>query len=1380
MRGSSRAPAVALCLTVLAAARLGAQPFPRQDLPPELRPWVAWVLDDAKDHVCPAVDGNAICLWPGRLRLQLARRGGSFRQELLADRAIEAPLPGDEKHWPQGVTLDGKPAPVFEQEGVPTLRIAAGPHSVEGRFEWRQLPDSLSVPATTALVDLTVEGAAVSLPSRDEQGMLWLRKEGAESTAAAESLQVQAFRKIQDGQPVFVDTTLLLEVSGKAREIELRGGLLAGSAPVSVSGDLPAQIDKSGRLRIQVRSGRFTVSVLARIEGRPETLTAPEAKEPWPDHEVWVFEANELLRQVQLSGGTAVDPSRTDLPEAWRKLPAFSMSPGAGLTLKEARRGEPDAAPDKLKLRREMWLDLDGRALTVRDNWSGDLNRTWRLDLVAGELGRVAVDGTDQLVTSNPEGGATGVELRTGALQMVADSRVPRSGGLPAVGWSGGVEQLQATLNLPPGWRLVGATGVDSLPGAWVSRWTLLGFFFVLLVVFGVQRLLGWRAAVFALLAVGLSYHEADAPFLTWLSLLGACAVLRVAPEGKLRTFGRVWWWASLVVLGLVLVPFFRDQIKVALFPQVEEEIARTKSSLGMLGGAMAPQAVDQAMPAAPAVLSAPMPAEAESKLKSLGYVADARAKVAAAKGSVPLQKAERSTLSSALQQDPHAVVQTGPGVPTWSWQSFSLSWSGPVDKGHRMRLFLLSPGANRVLTFLRLALIAILAYSLWRLGRGTPTPMPEPSETLPGIAVALALAALALAAPVARAQDSPSPAPQQGAAREVPPSDILEELKNRLTRPEPCQPNCVTTPFMALAIEGERLSFSAEVHAAARASWVVPGPAGTWVPADVRVDGQSSSAVVRLEDGFLRVRLEPGVHRVEASGPLPRQDGLTLQLKDRPLRATASAPGWEVVGVREEGPADESVELNRRLRPGHEAATSEGVYSPWLEVQRTIESGVTWRVYTTVRRVSPLGSPVAVRIPLLPGEALTEGDWETKDGEVAFTLGRDEAEAKWTSTLKMAEVLDLKAPEGRPWSEVWTLRCGVVWQCQASGIPPVRHETEGLYQPEFHPWPGESLKVAFRRPGGVSGQTLTLDDVQLDVTPGIRLETATLTLKTRAAREDALSLTLPAGAEVQEVSVAGAARPIRPEGDKLSLTIPGGAQGAVVKWHRGQGLRTFYGAPRVGLSIPAVNVHVNVTLPEDRWLLRAQGPAWGPAVLFWGYLLVALLAAWILSRLPGSPLTAAQWALLALGLSQIPAVAAFVVAGFFFVLAWRRSRPLGVPLFFDVFQLVLVLWALVTVGCLYSAIETGLVLRPDMQVAGNGSSETLLRFYADRVADTTPAVTIVSFPLWAYRVLMLVWSGWLALSLVRWIAWSWRAFTEGGAWKPLRSAEKPKPGSIT
>jgi hypothetical protein len=41
----------------------------------------------------------------------------------------------------------------------------------------------------------------------------------------------------------------------------------------------------------------------------------------------------------------------------------------------------------------------------------------------------------------------------------------------------------------------------------------------------------------------------------------------------------------------------------------------------------------------------------------------------------------------------------------------------------------------------------------------------------------------------------------------------------------------------------------------------------------------------------------------------------------------------------------------------------------------------------------------------------------------------------------------------------------------------------------------------------------------------------------------------------------------------------------------------------------------------------------------------------------------------------------------------------------------------------------------------------------------------VLSAPVWLYRALMLAWALWLATSLLKWVAWAWRCFSEGGAW---------------
>jgi hypothetical protein len=1376
-----RAALAALAVLLRLPAVAAAQPFPAAELPPELRPWVAWVRDEAPDSVCPTLRGAAVCLWPGRLDLRLDGSGGTFAFEARADRALDVRLPGDAQRWPESVRVDGRPAAVLEGNGGPAVRVAAGAHRFEGRFSWSRLPDSLAVPPRLALVDVTIAGQRVPFPRRDEGGLVWLHADDT-AAGAVESLRLQAFRRVADGVPLWVETRLSLEVSGKAREVELVGALVPHSAAVSVSGGLPARLDPSGRLRVQVRAGSFSVSVLARLEGPVHTITPPRVQAPWPSREVWVFAADEPLRQVELSGLAPVDPSRTDLPPEWRSLPAYVVEPASKLTLSELRRGETEAPPDRIQLERQIWLDLSGGGFTVRDSFTGALSRTWRLDLKRpGELGRAALDQVDQLITANPASGAAGLELRRGALDLEADSRSPRSGPLPAVGWSADVERLGATLNLPPGWWLLAATNVDRAPGAWTARWTLLGVFFVLVVAGATFRLFGRGWGVVALLAMTLSYDEPQAPFLVWLSLLGAIALAAVAPAGRLRQVARFWRGASLLALVLILAPFLRDQVRNALYPQVA-----AASQVSVPGGFRVTLAPGVAAPAAPPAQAEPDQSKVD-RLNALGYAAkeakdqdtaidtkgamEEQVEVASPTVNKPNRLSKNAYQASsnavALEQDPRAVLQTGPGVPHWSWRSYALGWTGPVKADQTVRLWLISPGLNRVITFLRIVLVLLLAAIL--LG-GTPSLRPAPGVAQTAILLALCILAPAVAA----------------SAAETPDRALLEELKRRITRPETCQPHCISTSTLHLRLAGGELSFSAEVDAGDAGAWAVPGPPTSWVPSEVRVDGQLTSALARMDDGFVYVRLAPGAHRVDVSGPAPRADTLTLQLRDRPHRATADAAGWDVSGLRADGPPDTSVQLSRRLRAGERAREESGLYAPWLEVRRTLSLGLTWRVRTEVRRVSPTGAPVSLRVPLVEGEAPTEPELEVKDGVAVISLGRDETEAGWSSTLPVTEALRLRAPEGQPWSEVWRLECSLVWECQSEGLAPVSHQADGTLSPQYRPWPGETLQLRFFHPQAVAGQTVTLDAARVETTPGERLTTTVLSLTARASREEPLVLALPADSEVQEVTVAGAPRPGPAEGGKLRVTLHAGSQAVVVRWREPRGMSLYQRVPAVGLPVPAVNVESLLHLPENRWLLLTRGPSWGPAVLFWGYLLFALVVAFGLFLFAETPLTLGAWLLLTLGLSQASALEGLVVAGLFVVMGWRARRPRTSALAHDALQVVLAVWVLAALIVLYDVVQTGLLLRPDMQVAGAESGNALLRWYSDHVEGGTPSPGVLSLPLWVYRVLMLAWALWLAVSLLRWTGWIWRSLNEGALWRPLAwpprrpAAEAPSTGGGT
>jgi hypothetical protein len=426
--------------------------------------------------------------------------------------------------------------------------------------------------------------------------------------------------------------------------------------------------------------------------------------------------------------------------------------------------------------------------------------------------------------------------------------------------------------------------------------------------------------------------------------------------------------------------------------------------------------------------------------------------------------------------------------------------------------------------------------------------------------------------------------------------------------------------------------------------------------------------------------------------------------------------------------------------------------------------------VRTQVVRVGPATEPVAIRVPLIPGESVTTGGLLPQDGAVLVTLDRDVTERTILSTLPTADALVLTAPSGVTWSEEWAVSCAPIFRCGAEGPAPLRHEEDGRWAPVWRPWPGETVTVAVSRPDAVAGQTVTIDGASLAWTPGRRLGEALLTMSVRTSQGGQLPLRLPAEAKLQTVTLDGVARPLQlRDGGLLPLPIQPGRQQIAVSWQQPHAPTLLDRSPAVDLGSPAVNVEVQIHAPEERWILALLGPRWGPTPVYWMYVLIVLVAAPLLARLPFAPLKTWQWALLGLGMTQVPEVAPAWVALTLLALGWRRRAPPKTWWMHDLVQLGLLAMIALALIALYAAIHAGLLFRPDSQVQGNGSSNELLRWFTDRVDGPLPRPTVISAPIWVWRVAMLFWALWLAGSLIGWSRWAWGALGEGGfvRWPP-------------
>ncbi len=131
----------------------------------------------------------------------------------------------------------------------------------------------------------------------------------------------------------------------------------------------------------------------------------------------------------------------------------------------------------------------------------------------------------------------------------------------------------------------------------------------------------------------------------------------------------------------------------------------------------------------------------------------------------------------------------------------------------------------------------------------------------------------------------------------------------------------------------------------------------------------------------------------------------------------------------------------------------------------------------------------------------------------------------------------------------------------------------------------------------------------------------------------------------------------------------------------------------------------MDLQLPADRWLLATFGPPVGPAVLYWGELLVMIALAFMLARARRTRLKFHDWLLPWFGGSAFSWVALIVVVAWLFAFDWRaRSEMPGTPGRFNALQVGLVELTAAALFCLVSAIPQGLLGQPDMHVVGNGS----------------------------------------------------------------------------
>jgi len=1372
-------------------------------IPSDLKQWAAWVLKDDLNHNCPR-DANNVrqCIWSGELDLSLDDRRLHFHQKWTAFGPGQLSLPYENGAYLESVSLNEASAILSSDDlDRPSIAVNVGDYEVEGVLVLPAQMQSVALGEKTGIVRLEINGQQVIQPAvfHGELSLQTIEHTNNETKIPQEkeSVDVQVWRQISQAIPIQMTTVIDLTVTGKARNLDL-GKVLPTEMQIlgiNNSSGLPVSLSSSGELLVQVDPGHSQISINTQRKGESNQYALPE-NALLPGNEIWSFERDVNLTPLKVDGPEIYDASRlNNYPNPWLSAPTFLMARSQPLRLEAVAEIENQKEQSALSSRRAYWMDFKGSGYFYRDTVTGRRGELKRINSVNNHnlLHATFNYSEDQVITLDPDTKMKGVELRGTDVSLVAQGRI-ENGALSKQAWDAPMDSVAIDINVPPGTRIFHVTGATSSSGSWIEQWQLLDFFLVIIVSIAFFKLFGLYGGLTALAGMILTVHEPGAPQLIWLAIILLAGLSKAAPSGSLVKNINKMRLGVLMVALLLIVPFAINQVRTGLHPQLlhgdlsqHGQVTETSSS---------ELAKDQ---------SHLLKEEILDSYRDFALESDEDMEEAMARGLFT-ETDNAPRLNKATQAwgdedifNPNFKAQSGIGIPSWSWKTVSLKFDTQHDEA--IMLVALHKTGNMLFQFAQAALLLIMLVIAFfnkplhlliaPLQNKKSTGGLSTFNTVSGLLfISLTAGTVMLGA-----------YPQSALADNYPSAELLDELRVQLLKPNECHPSCDFFNALSVKMDDAALHLIADYHMEAAGLVILPG-GGDWRPESVTLEegtplvvnsqGQfmGGGQLARVSQGVLTSYLPKGRHRVLLTGSLPVAASFDLLLPDKPNKIVVQPhPSWDMAGVYNHKVTRHGVSfINKR----HDTDTQapQGGLAPlprthidsFFEVKRTLTLGEEWRVNTQIRRTSSDRSAISIEIPLIEAERLIESDPRqilNMGNEVRLNFNQDQRYLQFSSRLDPISKLTLHSGSfDAPYIEKWALNTSPLWHIDTLGIQNLgSFNRQGMQSLSWSPKPMSKLQIHAYALEGARDVGLVASRVERAVwTVALADEKVnfSLSMTTNAAFNNPVTLTLPQGANLKSVQRDGLQLPpITSKGRLVNLDLPAGQHHFELKGIIDEGISSAYTLPNVDFGMPVTNYSTRLKTrnqSDKRWFLALSSDAVGPAVLFWGELVVLLLISFALGRKRYAHLATWQWALLSIGFLQLHFVSLFVLAGTFIAFRYRQHHAAELMTHrwrHNVLQVALAVLFVVALGTITAVIAGALMSQPEMQIKGNGSSALTMNWYQDGIFKGHPVmpITIYSVPLWLHKLGMLLWSLWLSYSLIIWAKVLWGNWTYKWHW---------------
>lgn len=598
-------------------------------------------------------------------------------------------------------------------------------------------------------------------------------------------------------------------------------------------------------------------------------------------------------------------------------------------------------------------------------------------------------------------------------------------------------------------------------------------------------------------------------------------------------------------------------------------------------------------------------------------------------------------------------------------------------------------------------------------------------------------------------------------------------EILARVNEKPLCFPSCSVLEHANILITEPKITIGLIYSLMEDAIVPLPLSIGEIWPEQITMDGKILSTI-KASDNSVFALLPKGIHQVNIVASIPKRDSFTLNFPLAPRFAKVQSSSFDVLGINDDGSSQTNIQFVRKVDKTNENFEKNSL-SPFFRVTRDIYYNLDSSIETTIERMSPLGDPAIVEIPLLDFEDIVTPNMKIKDRRVTVSFEPFQSSASWNSRISNTSgPMNLKHQSTSNYSELWRVKVSPLWHLniQENDASKIEKSLVDGFDVVFKPWPEQKATLLLEKPKPVDAPSMTIESSLLSISPGTRSHELNLRLAVDSSRGFQHTIEVPADLELTNATINQSQKNLTREGKSISIPIYAGRTMVHLKFRTEGEYPVVHRVPEINLKTESVNGEVKIMPPSSRWIVWTGGKGWGPVVLIWNQLIIALFLSFIFSRLSVVPIGFFGWSFMMVGLTQTGVLWLLLPAATLLALAYKKTHTITNSVMFNLRQLALMVLVITSMVVFYMATKRGLLGLPTMYISGNGSTAHELIWYQDRLSNLIPQPYYLSLPIFYYRALMLVWSLWIAWTFIKIAPWIWQCLVYDGIWKKIKKAQ--------